>query len=386
MKILYIAFKDFSKLHFGASKKVISECKAFESLGHQVTLIGREGASTVKVGIEGNIDMLKQHDAFPVGKLRSLVDKERQIRDILAYVKDKQFDFCYIRFDLCSGSFLRLLKGLKKVCKQISIEIPTYPYDKEYSGKINALRLRVDAHYAKSLKNYVDSIISFYDIPNQSFHGVPVWLVPNGFDFDNIEILKDDAVPQDIHIAAVSSMRHWHAYERMIEGLHVYYAAGNKRNIVLHVVGDGREGPKYQELTKIHGLQDHVIFHGAMYGQELETLLENCTLGLDSLGRHRTGISVLSSLKSREYGAKGLPFINSCDIDIVEDSFAYFLKVPADETPVDIQSVVDFYDRCFAGNSRRSVAMEIRKYIEERSNMRAVMGMVLNHLSGLEGR
>ncbi|MGN1369070.1 MAG: glycosyltransferase [Aristaeellaceae bacterium] len=377
MNILYIAFKDFSKLHFGASKKVISECRAFESLGHSVTLIGREKNATVFVTTSGGTKPLRVHKQCPLGKLQTLLDKEHQIRDVLAYVRDQRYDYCYIRFDLCTRSFLKLLKGLKSVCDHIDMEIPTYPYEKEYSGKLNRIRLALDQQYARQLPRYVDRIISFYEIPGNSFHGVPVLLVPNGFDFDGIEIVKDDTVPQDIHIAAVSSMRHWHGYERMIEGLHRYYQDGGKRNFVLHIVGDGREGPKYRTLTEQYALNEHVIFHGAMHGKELDDLLESCMLGVDSLARHRTGISRLSSLKSREYGAKGLPIINSCDIDIVGDDFAYFLKVPADETPVDMQSVADFYDRCFACGSRQQVAKEVRAYIEKRSSMQAVMKQVL---------
>ena len=136
--------------------------------------------------------------------------------------------------------------------------------------------------------------------------------------------------------------------------------------------------PKYKELTEKYALQDHVVFHGAMHGEELDQLLEQCTLGVDSLARHRTGISVLSSLKSREYGAKGIPFINSCDIDIVDDTFPYFLRIPADETPVDINAVAAFYDKCYKGKNRREVAEEVWAYVESRSNMQAVMKMVLD--------
>ena len=43
MKLLYIAFKDFSNLHFGANAKVLSQCRAFEEYGYEVELIGRKG-------------------------------------------------------------------------------------------------------------------------------------------------------------------------------------------------------------------------------------------------------------------------------------------------------------------------------------------------------
>lgn len=378
MNILYIAFKDFSKQHFGASKKVVSECRAFEELGHNVTLIGRRHSDTVLVDTDGNISSINRHKSISQSKIGSLVDKYNQINDINHYIKDRHFELCYIRFDLCSYKFINLLKFINKVCDKTYIEIPTYPYDKEYSGKLNKIRLLIDDHYAKSLNKYVDRIISFYPVPNNNYYNVPVIQVPNGFDFDGINIIKKDKIPDQIDIAAVSSMRIWHGYERMIEGLNIYYTQGGTRNIVLHLVGDGRECPKYKKMVEKYGLKAHVIFHGAMHGKKLDSLLEECTIGIDSLARHRTNISVLSSLKSREYGAKGLPFINSCDIDIVDNDFKYFLKVPANDEPININEVISFYDSCFVKGSRILVAQTIREYIENKSNMRYVMNTIIS--------
>lgn len=377
MNILYIAFKDFSKLHFGASKKVINECRAFEQAGHTVTLIGRRGDKVVTITTDGQCTDIAPIGKAALGKLQPLTDKNTQMAVVAAYVADKQYDFCYIRYDLCTQKFITMLRAIKAVCPKIFIEIPTYPYDLEYRGKLNKLRLWYDDHTARQMGRYVDKIITFYDIPGNTFHGIDCLLVPNGFDFDEVEIIKQDEVPEVIDIAAVSSMRIWHGYERMIEGLQRYYRNGGSRNVRLHLVGDGRECGKYKALTEQYSLQEHVVFHGAMHGEALDGLLESCPLGIDSLGRHRTGISVLSSLKSREYGAKGIPFINSCEIDIVDDTFPYMLKLPADESPVDVQAVVDFYDRVYAGGSRIAVAKEVRAYIEARSNMQAVMGQVL---------
>ena len=223
----------------------------------------------------------------------------------------------------------------------------------------------------------MDEVVTFYDVPGGEYYGIPVKIVPNGFDFSDVKTISTDFVNEDIEIAAVSSMRIWHGYERLIEGLHIYYENKGSRNIIFHIVGDGREGMKYRELVSKYRLDTHVIFHGAMHGKELDDLLERCALGVDSLARHRTGISVLSSLKSREYGAKGIPIINSCDIDIIDDDFEFFLKVPADESPIDIDQVVAFYDSCYQGRSRVAVAKKIREYIEKKSDMRAVMNMIV---------
>lgn len=381
MNILYVAFVDFSQMHYGPAKKILSACKAMERDGHTVTLLGRQGHASVRIHTDGKTEMLEQHGAYPIGRLQVLLDKSKQVRAVERYVREKTFDFCYIRFDLCTGEFMGLLKKLDRVCKQIFIELPTYPYEQEYVGFISKLRLRNNDRCAVGLKKYVDRIVTFYPIPGDRFFDVPCLTVPNGFDFDTVSLIRDDRVPERIHIAAVSAMRHWHGYERMIEGLHRYYAAGGQRDIVLHMVGEGREGPKYLALTKEYGLEERVLFHGPMFGDDLANLLEQCTLGVDSLARHRTNISVLSSLKSREYGAKGIPLINSCRIDIIEDGYPYLLLVPADETPVDIETVVAFYDRIYAGGSRIAVAKEIREYIEPRSDMHAVMQKVLAAVS-----
>jgi len=378
MNILYIAFKDFSKLHFGASKKVINECRAFEQAGHTVTLIGRRNDKVVTITTDGVCTDIAPIRKAVVGKLQPLTDKDEQMRVVASYVADKQYDFCYIRYDLCTKTFIAMLRAIKAVCPKVFIEIPTYPYDKEYAGRVNGIRLKIDAHHAKKLKNYVSRIITFYKIPDDSFYGIPCINVPNGFDFDEVELIREDAVPATIEIAAVSSMRIWHGYERIIEGMHRYYAGGGTRNLILHLVGDGRECGKYKALCDEYRLGDHVVFHGAMHGKELDNLLEQCTLGIDSLGRHRTGVDVLSSLKSREYGAKGIPFINSCKIDIVEEDFPYMLQVPADESPVDVESVVSFFDKVYEGGSRLAVAKEVRAYIEHKSDMSAVMRQVLN--------
>ncbi len=377
MKILYIAFKNFSVLHYGASKKVISACRAMEELGHTVTLIGQSDSNTVFVDTRGACTLYKEHKPFYVKKMQPLFDKWNQIDDICQIIQNEYFDICYIRFDLNTPKFLSLLKALNPRCGKIFIEIPTYPYNKEYSGIINQIRLAIDNLYAKKIYKYVDKIISFYEISGGEYYGVPVQVVPNGFDFDGISIIQHDEVPDTIEIVAVSSMRLWHGYERFIDGLNIYYSNGGKRNLIFHIVGDGREGLKYMELVKRYHLEQRVFFHGAMHGEELDNLMEKCTLGVDSLARHRTGISVLSSLKSREYGAKGIPIINSCDIDILGDDFCYFLKVPADETPINIEDIIEFYDSVYQHGHRIEVARQIRAYIEAKSSMKSVMKMVI---------
>lgn len=385
MKLLYIAFKDFSNLHFGANAKVLSQCRAFEEYGYDVNLIGRKGIDTVVLTTDGHTKRISAGSGFARNqKIENLRAKHNQMKAVCSYVADKSYDICYIRYDFSDAYFVQMLRNIRPHCRKIALELPTYPYEAENSiGLLNKVKMRIDFHYRKQLKRYIDLIVTFYNGHRELF-GVPVEVVPNGFDFSTMDMVHSTLPTDGIHIIAVSSMREWHGYERMIEGLHNYYSddIGMKANFILHLVGNGREYNKYKNLVETYGLHEHIVMEGAMHGEPLDALYEKCALGVDSLARHRSGIDVLSSLKSREYGAKGIPIINSCKIDVIDDDFPYMLQVPADEGPVDLKRVEQFFRECYdSGKSRDEVAKFIRQYISEKSSMKVTLKSVIEKLS-----
>lgn len=384
-RLLYIAFKDFSTLHYGANTKVLSQCRAFEEYGYSVDLLGRKDSCPVLIKTDNSIHKISDKTAVIKNKrLRNMLDKSNQMKVISDYLKDKEYDVCYIRYDFSTPGFISLLKQIKKICPQIFLELPTYPYEEENKyGILSKTKIAIDVQYRKQLHNYIDYIVTFYEGYSDLF-GIPVIVIPNGFDFSTMPLAKEALSDDEIHIVAVSSMREWHGYERIIEGFKKYYETDNenKYNFILHLVGNGREYGKYHSLVENYNLGNHIVLEGAMHGEKLNALYEKCALGIDSLARHRSGIEVLSSLKSREYGAKGIPLINSCKIDIIDDDFPYVLRVPANEEPVDIESVVAFYEKCYhSGKTRQEIGTEIRSYIESRSGMKETFRKVVERFN-----
>jgi hypothetical protein len=96
-------------------------------------------------------------------------------------------------------------------------------------------------------------------------------------------------------------------------------------------------------IIKKYALADKIIFHGQLFGDELTSVFNQCQFAIGSLGRHRSGITVIKTLKNREYATRGIPFIYS-EQDSDFDHQPYVLKAPADESPVDIQRIIDFMD------------------------------------------
>ena len=109
-----------------------------------------------------------------------------------------------------------------------------------------------------------------------------------------------------------------------------------------------------------------------MFGKDLDAVFEKCQFAIGSLARHRSGITVIKTLKNREYATRGLPFMYS-EQDSDFDNQPYVIKAPSDESPIDIKQIIDFIGRC------RMKPIEIRKTVEHlswRFQMRKVIEFI----------
>jgi hypothetical protein len=103
-----------------------------------------------------------------------------------------------------------------------------------------------------------------------------------------------------------------------------------------------REQNEILTPIKEYGLAPYVTLYGAKHGEELNELFNRADFAIGSLGRHRSGIYNIKTLKNREYAARGLAFMYS-EIDEDFDQMPYVMKVPADESPINISLLISFY-------------------------------------------
>lgn len=382
-KILYIAFVDFNQNHHGVNKKIINQSKVLENEKNDVEIIARQDNFIVLLNAQGElIKVLKEVKKVNNYYLKNLIYKQQQYKEIKKILSEKKYKACYIRYDLSGMNFIKMLKDIKNDADKIVIEVPTYPYENEYSTSTgHKIKLNIDMYYRKKLKKYVDRIVTYYH--EDYIFEVPTIKTINGFSFENTEPIKNtNLIKNEINIIAVASMRSWHGYERAIEGLKKFYEKNvdTAYKIKIHIVGEGPEIKKYKEMTLEFNLSENIIFHGNLHGEQLDRLFEECNLAIDSLARHRTNITVLSSLKSREYGSKGIPIINSCKIDILNKNYKYVLYVPEDESPLEFESIIDFYEVTYK-EDKKEVIKNIRTFFEENSSMELSMKEVKMYIN-----
>jgi len=292
-------------------------------------------------------------------------------------------DFFYIRRMPFNSKFIKLLKKIKKnnPNSKILLELPTYPYENENSRKLLFLFVKLkDKYYRKKLKKFVDRIITYSN--DQRIFDIQTLQISNGVGMSNIRTVKNTKINNSIEVIAVAMMAYWHGYDRFIEGLGNYYKNGGERLINLHIVGDGKVIPYYKKLVKNYNIQNRVFFHGKKFGNELNELYDEADIALDALGRHRSNVSYNSSLKGKEYAAKGLPIISGVKTELdYDDSFNYYLRFPANEDSIDMEKVIKFYDQIYKRYNRDKVIQEIRDYAETHFNIEVCMKPILNYLN-----
>jgi len=366
-KLLYVSFGNANTPGRGVSKKINGQIGAFSRKGYACSFIS---------GFDKGIVVRDQSgvEHYFVKKCKSV---RRQICE-WCIQNASSFDSVYIRFQFFDPLVFRMLKAFEDCRAKAVMEIPTYPYERElvYQGLKGVPKLICDRFYRKRCASLIKRFCCpLYDKP---IFGVENIQIRNGIDTTTINIRKAHEDDGTIRLLAVASMFRWHGFERLIEGLRDYYASDRKRKVFFNVVGEGVELQKYKTLTEQYHLNDVVVFWGRQDGENLERAYDESDIGVSSLGMHRLNTEISNPLKTVEYMAKGMPVIcEDGEISISEDS-PYRYTVPFDESNIDVESIVAFYERLYHGQNVEEVISAIRRECENKCSMDSAMKPVID--------
>lgn len=342
MKALFLTFHGFSE-HNGITKKIRSQVEALRQNGVETHLCylryNPDGSHTRMIDD-------RELETYP-NSIAGKIQKRIRYRAVTDYVLREGIDLVYIRgANNCNPYTVSMVRRMKRGGAKVVYEIPTYPYDGEFkaSSRKNKARLQVDKLCRNSQAAYLDYIITYANVPR--IFGAPTIPISNGIDFDKIPVKKARQRPaNELNLIGVAELHFWHGFDRLIRGLADYYATPQPVQVRFHIVGYGNDGTpeRLQRMVSEYGLHEQVIFHGPQYGEALDRLFDLADMGVASLGRHRSNITDIKTLKNREYAARGIPFVYS-ENDSDFDDRLYVMKVPADESPVRIADLVSFYE------------------------------------------
>ena len=377
MKILFLVYHGFSEVS-GISKKIRYQVKGLRENGHEVHLCYYDFDSRGHRCRFVDEVIIKDYGHGALAGLRQHID----YNCVYHYCKQNDIQFVYARcFQNANPWLIRLFKRLKALGIKSVTEIPTYPYDQEFVGFpfVTRMGLKMDKLFRKQLSRQMDAIVTFSDA--ERIFGQRTIRISNGVDMDSIP-LHDYKKPSDdsIHLIGVAEVHYWHGFDRLIAGLGEYYTnAVNPRPVYFHIVGgvwksemyDSIHAPGFAELMDKYGIRDKVIFHNQLFGEALNQVFNQCCFAVGSLARHRSGITTIKTLKNREYATRGIPFIYS-EQDSDFDKQPYVIKASPDESPINIQQILDFIEKnnLFPGEIRKTVdhlswKIQMKRVIDE---------------------
>ncbi|MBR7033790.1 MAG: glycosyltransferase [Clostridia bacterium] len=279
---------------------------------------------------------------------------------------------CYIRFSALEPHFIMMLKALKSRGVDIVMEIPTFPYDDELKDSLkHRVVLLCDRALRGSLKKFVNRIVTYSE--DKSIFGIDCINIANGIDVFAQRICSRSEHRDEIVFTGVAKISPWHGYDRMIRGIAMY---SGQPDVVFNVVGDGPALEECRSLAEELKVGDRVSFKGFRSGKELDEIYDDTDVGVDCLALHRKGMTRVSSLKSREYAARGLPILTANYFDTIPDDWDYLIKEDADESPINVKHAVD----CFLKiRERGEYKKEIRSFAEDKLDINVTFRPVLRY-------
>lgn len=341
MKALFLIFHGFNPAN-GISKKIHYQVNGLKACGVDTRLCYMDETTGRKLRMVDN-HVLRDYGSG----LKSKLLKRTEYSSIIEYARKERIDFVYMRSDHNANPFtIHMVRKLKETGIKVVMEIPTYPYDQEYESLSRRKFLFIDQCFRKILARQLSGIVTFSDYP--IIFGKPALQISNGVDFSQIPLKrKINDTNHELHLIGVAEIHYWHGFDRLVRGLANYYQTHPSYKVYFHIIGEffgEREKKEILPVIKQHGLEEYIILHGARHGKELDDLFEQADMAIGSLARHRSGIIHIKTLKNREYAARGLSFIYS-EIDSDFENKPYILKAKADESPIDIYQIIEFYKR-----------------------------------------
>jgi len=315
----------------GIMKKVFAQAKVF-SKGFDVYLWGFTKDS-----------IIYYHNGSETIVKKFTNNRERRkfyFNGIIDFCRSHNVKSFYFRYASTDLYLLKTLRALTKVGATNVIEIPTFPYAGEFKDTLKKrLIYALDVVLRSQLKKFVQRIVTTTK-GHESIYGIPCIQTTNGIDFSSIKPVtpKDGSIT---HMIFICSMLPHHGCDRLINGLANWKNQNTNGLIKVDIVGDGPMLQSYKDLAESLNVAELITFHGMLSGEDLDNVFDMANVAIGSLGLHRIGLFNVSTLKSLEYVARGLPTVYATDEEVLKGQ-SFTLKISSDESPIDIEEIVSF--------------------------------------------
>lgn len=345
MKILLIM-----KMYTGSEKvnkfpKFNHQIEALRNMGHDVNYIGIED-NCISYYSKDNKITLYNFKNMKTNNTAMLYTYHIIYKSMIKLIKMNIFhDILYLRYSPVSIGFKKAIMMVIKSGCRIVCEIPTHPVINEIKSEkriVRKLFMLFTLLKYRSVSKKIDlfAIIGNHD---ESLFGRPAINIDNGITYSYIRKRNYYNDTNKLHVLLLANFAKWHGYDRLITGMQNYVKQSDYP-IEFHFVGPDDDGSlkQWRAMVEKLGLNEYFKFEGPLYDKDLEIMFDKCAIAIDSLGMHRVNISTSSSLKIRQFMARGIPFVLAVPDLSLLPNLEFYTIVDSNDQPINIPSIIDF--------------------------------------------
>lgn len=357
IKIAYVNYiRDIEKM-FGVYKKVLSQKKAVNNSG-----IADFNFFIFTENVSNNVMLDAKKNGIFIIKLKqysNYIERHYSItKKINEEISDRGVGIVILRHLVFSPFWTRNFsnKNFILISEHHTKEIPEFLVTKNFKAFLPEF-----ISYRSAFK-HIDGLIAVtdeikeYEI-KRGFKGKNAIAIGNGIDVENINLTGFRLFSgKELNIIFVASaMSPWHGLDRVLRAMEVYK---DLLRINLHIVGEISES----YIKKYVSSFDNIELHGVLYDDKLDLIFKDMNVAMTTLALHRKKMEEACSLKTREYTARGIPFVSAYrDTDFKEEQ-TFIKNFKSEDSPINIKDVVMFCEKIACNYSAGELSGYMRDY------------------------
>jgi hypothetical protein len=203
------------------------------------------------------------------------------------------------------------------------------------------------------------------------------WMVSgDAVEVNNFRLKRMESIHNTIHfvfLKGASTNAEFNGLERFIQCIETY---SGPYQLFFHILGNNLVYEK-SLITD----SNKIILHSRMQLDVLDEFMDKMHIGVSTLGLYRKNLNETTTIKTREYFARGLPFIyayKDTDMELYPEMKAFALQFSNDDSAIDINEVIRF---ALAQYENLDHGKQMRQLAEAHLSYKIKMAKILEHLA-----
>lgn len=334
------------------------------NLNIDFVVLNREKSET-----QQNLKLVKFN--IPANKYRNFFHREfLKYETIRRSVNLTEYDRVVLRYPLAAMLGLRSFlneHGSRIITEHHTDEISeleSLPFEHNINGYLKPIRTFAEKHFGATILSRLAGIIAVTDEIRELElarvgHPIPAMTLTNGIHVDRIPLtgFKPFRAGEELTMLLVANnFSPWQGLSRLIHSLREYSGETALRLVLIGLI----EEPELAANFSHQSVAIDAV--GSKYGEDLEKYFRQANLGISTMALYTKKMRQACSLKTREYIARGLPFIYAYDDPDLEEDTPFALSFQNDTSVVDFRKVVAFAQQV---SRRPNLSEEMRRYAEK---------------------